>query len=120
MKITRISDQQFEDREGYGRAVIFSQDDFGVNTKLQVMQLAAGQSIAPHYHKQRTECFRIISGNGKIIINGEVVANSSDDIVLCEPGDVHEFANESQDEPLIFQVIRTNDPIEDDMYWVKE
>ncbi len=120
MKRVKISEQQFEDREGYGRAVIFGQDDFTSNTKLQIMELSAGKTIAPHYHKKRTECFRIVSGKGGILVGGELVAASPDDIVLCEPGDVHEFINTSQDEPLIFQVIRTNDPLDNDMYWVKE
>lgn len=81
------------------------------------MRLASGQRIRPHYHNTRTECFRIVSGQGEIKVNGEVVAVSDDDIVLCEPGDVHEFINTSDTEPLTFLVIRTNDPGNKDMIW---
>ena len=117
MKKLQLSDSQFEEREGYERAVLLNNDDFNSNTKLQLMRLAPGQRIKPHHHDVRTECFRIVSGRGQIKINGEVVASNDDDIVLCEPGDVHEFINTSASEPLTFLVIRTNDPGNTDMVW---
>lgn len=117
MKVSKLSNVTFEFREGYERAVLYGADDFGSATKLQLMRLAAGQSIRPHHHNQRTECFRIVSGEGQIKVNGQVVATSPDDIVLCEPGDVHEFINVSATEPLTFLVIRTNDPGNEDMIW---
>ena len=51
----------------------------------------------------------------KIKINGEIVATSEDDILLCKAGDVHEFINVSNTDPLTILVIRTNDPGNDDM-----
>lgn len=120
MKHLRLSDSIFEPREGYERSVLLSSDDFGANTKLQLMRLAPGQQIKPHHHSTRTECFRIVSGQGEIKINGKVVASSEDDIVLCEPGDIHEFINTSEVEPLTFLVIRTNDPGNEDMVWEEQ
>lgn len=120
MKRVKLSDRAFESREGYERSVLLTSDDFGANTKLQLMRLAPGQRIKPHHHNTRTECFRIVSGSGEIRINGEVVATSEDDIVLCEAGDVHEFINTSDTEPLTFLVIRTNDPGNEDMIWEEQ
>ena len=117
MKRVKLSELLFEEREGYERSVIYSADDFSTNTKVQLMRLAPGQTIRPHHHSQRTECFRIVSGEGKIIINGETVASTEDELVLCQPGDVHEFQNTSSTEPLTFLVIRTNDPGNVDMIW---
>lgn len=117
MKHLKLSDSTFEPREGYERSVLLTSDDFGANTKLQLMRLAPGKSIKPHHHNTRTECFRIVSGSGEIKINGEVVATSEDDVVLCEAGDVHEFINTSDAEPLTFLVIRTNDLGNEDMIW---
>ncbi len=117
MKHLLLSGSEFEPREGYERSVLFTSDDFGVNTKVQLMRLAPNQSIKPHHHNIRTECFRIVSGKGSIRINGEVVASSENDMALCEPGDIHEFINESATEPLIFLVIRSNDPGNGDMIW---
>lgn len=119
MKVSKLSNATFESREGYERAILYNDDEFGSATKLQLMRLAAGKTIRPHHHVQRTECFRIVSGEGQIKVNGQVVATSPDDIVLCEPGDVHEFINLSATEPLTFLVIRTNDPGNEDMIWEK-
>jgi len=117
MKHTKLSKSQFEPREGYERSVLLTTDDFNSNTKLQLMRLAPGQRIKPHHHAKRTECFWIVSGDGEIKINGEVVGTSQDDIILCEPGDIHEFNNVSVTMPFTFLVIRTNDPGNDDMIW---
>jgi len=117
MKALKLSERTFETREGYERSVLLTSDDFNSDTKLQLMRLAAGQRIKRHHHNARTECFRIVSGSGQIVINDEVVASSEDDIVLCEPGDVHEFINTSETESLTFLVIRTNDPGNEDMIW---
>ena len=117
MKKIQLSASQFEEREGYERAILFNSDDFGANTKLQLMRLAPGQTIKPHHHNVRTECFRIVTGQGQIKINGDVVASAEDDVVLCEAGDIHEFINTSSTEPLTFLVIRTNDPGNEDMVW---
>jgi len=117
MKQIKLSESSFEPREGYERSVLLTSDDFGANTKLQLMRLAPNQKIKPHHHNTRTECFRIVSGTGQIKINGEVVATTDNDVVLCEVGDVHEFINTSETEPLTFLVIRTNDPGNEDMIW---
>lgn len=120
MKRINLLNSVFEPREGYERSVLLTGNDFGTDTKLQLMRLAPSQSIKPHHHDTRTECFRIVSGEGQIKINGEVVASSDNDVVLCEPGDVHEFINTSTTEPLTFLVIRTNDPGNEDMIWEVE
>jgi len=120
MKHIKLSDSKFESREGYERSILLTSDDFGANTKLQLMRLAPGQSIKPHHHNVRTECFRIVSGLGQIKINGQIIAETENDVVLCEPGDVHEFINTSATEPFTFLVIRTNDPGNEDMIWEKE
>lgn len=117
MRRIQLDDCAFEPREGYERSVLLTEDDFQSKTKLQLMRLAPGQSIAPHHHAQRTECFRLVSGEGQIKVNGEVVASTPDDVVLCEPGDVHEFINTSETKQMTFLVIRTNDPGNEDMIW---
>lgn len=117
MKSLKLSNSEFELREGYERAVLLSTNDFKGNTKLQLMRLAPSQRIKPHHHNVRTECFRIVSGQGHIKVNGVIVADSENDIVLCEAGDVHEFINISAVDHLTVMVVRTNDPGNEDMIW---
>ena len=120
MKQIKLTDSTFEPREGYERSILLTSDDFGANTKLQLMRLAPNQRIKPHHHNTRTECFMIVSGQGEIKINDEIVGSSDNDIVLFEPSDVHEFINTSSTEPLTFLVIRTNDTGNEDMIWEEE
>lgn len=115
MKHIKLSESIFEPRTTYERSVLLTNDDFGVNTKVQLMRIPAGGGIKLHHHNVRTECIRIVSGDGSIKVNGETVASSEDDVILIEPGDVHEFINNSQAEPFTFLVIRANDPGNEDM-----
>ena len=115
MKHIKLSESIFEPRTTYERSVLLTNDDFGVNTKVQLMRIPARGGIKPHHHDVRTECIRIVSGDGSIKVNGEIVAASEDDVVLIEPGDAHEFINNSQAEPFTFLVIRANDPGNEDM-----
>jgi len=117
MKYIQLDSCTYESRDGYERSVLFTDSDFRSGTKVQIMRLAPSMSIPPHHHARRIECFRIVSGKGEIKINGEVVATSSNDMVLCEPGDVHEFINMSDQNPMTFLVIRTNDTGNEDMIW---
>ena len=115
MKHLKLSESTFEPREGYERAVLLASDDFGANVKVQLMKISPAGGIKAHHHDVRTECIRIVSGDGTIKVNGEVAASSEDDLVLIEPGDVHEFINNSASEPFTFLVIRANDPGNEDM-----
>lgn len=115
MKHLKLSDSTFEPRDGYERSVLLTSDDFGINTKVQLIRIPPNGGIKAHHHDIRTECLKIISGDGVIRVNGEVVASSEDDIVLVEVGDVHEFINNSATEPFVFLVVRVNDPSNDDM-----
>lgn len=115
MKRLKLSESKFEQRESYERSVLFTTDDFGINTKVQLMRIPQNGGIRSHHHDVRTECLKILSGDGTIKVNGEIAASSPDDIVLIQPGDVHEFINNSGTEPFTFLVIRTSDPTHDDM-----
>lgn len=115
MKHLKLSESTFEPRTTYERSVLLTSDDFGVNAKVQLMKIPPAGGIKPHHHNVRTECIRIVSGNGVIKVNGEAVASSEDDMILIEPGDVHEFINNSESEYFTFLVIRSNDPGNEDM-----
>lgn len=116
MKTMKLSDSVFEDREGYERSVLLSSEDFGANTKLQLMRLGPGQNIKPHHHTLRTECFKIVSGEGLIKINGNDQEHQKTILFYANP-ETHEFINTSATTPPTFLVIRTNDPGGADMIW---
>jgi len=115
MKRLKLSESTFEPRTSYERSVLLSNNDFGVNVKVQLMKIPPAGGIRPHHHDVRTECIRIVAGDGVIKVNNEIAASSEDDVILIEPGDVHEFINNSATEPFTFLVIRANDPGNEDM-----
>lgn len=119
MKHIQLSDLTFESRDGYERAVLFTPEDLSANTKVQVIRIEPRSEVKPHYHKVRTECFKILSGTGRVMV-GDVAVVSKDEMILCEPNVHHAFVNNSDNEYLYVQVIRTNDPSADDLYWVEE
>ncbi|HSX15230.1 MAG TPA: hypothetical protein VLF40_00380 [Candidatus Saccharimonadales bacterium] len=125
MKVFDITAAQFEPRFGHEKAVVFDEADFGAPAKVQVIRIAPGESIKPHHHAIRTEAFVIVSGEGEIKIGGATAATSTTtsatpptvQLVLCKPGEVHEFTNTSRTEPLVVLVFRTNDNGNEDMIW---
>jgi len=117
MKVFDISTAQFEPRFGHEKAVAFTEADFGAPAKMQVIRIAPGEGIRPHHHEQRTEAFMIVSGDGEIKIGGVTSATSTMQLVLCKPGEVHEFTNTSRTQPLVLVVFRTNDKGNEDMIW---
>jgi quercetin dioxygenase-like cupin family protein len=120
MKRLNLSKLEFQDSFNHKKSVLFGTQDFDSNTKVQILSLKPSQTIPPHLHNTRTEAFYIISGEGQVIINDEVVVSGADDIALCQPGDIHSMINSSSTEEFKLLVIRTNDPGDNDMIWVKE
>lgn len=119
MKRFNILSAKFEPRFEHEKAVAFDEDDFQAAAKVQIIRLLPEQRIKPHRHAQRTELFHVVAGQGEIRINGQTVVSSPDELVLCQPGDVHEFINTSAADKLVVMVFRTNDGGDEDMIWEK-
>lgn len=119
MKAVKLNNVQFEKRLDHEKAVIFTDDDFGNNTRVQLVRLAPGIHIKPHVHKVRSEVLQVIVGTGDVMVNGSVQASKPGEFVLIQPNDVHEIINRGDDN-LVVAVFRINDPGDSDMIWVEE
>jgi quercetin dioxygenase-like cupin family protein len=117
MKRYKLSELEYQDSFDHQKSVLFTEDDFGANAKMQVLSVKPGQYIPPHHHAVRTEAFYILEGTGEIVINGSKVVCTRDDIAICQPGDVHSMRNLSEDEYFRVLIVRTNDPGNEDMIW---
>ncbi len=117
MKVFDINQADFQARFEHEKAVAFTEDDFGAPAKVQVIRILPGERIKPHHHKQRTELFHIVSGEGEIRLNGVTAATTTSQLLLCKPGDVHEFINTSDSDKFVIVVFRTNDGGDEDMIW---
>lgn len=115
MKKIVIADTEFEPESN--STIVLGETDFGANVKVQVARVKPGEEPRPHVHKIRTEMAQIISGQGEIIMNDQVVTDRLGELVLAEPGDVHTLINKGK-EDLVVMVVRVNDPGDQDMIYV--
>lgn len=115
-----LKDAGWQCRFNHQKVVIFNEQDFSSpGTKLQVIKIQPGGKIEPHYHKERTEAFYVLGGQGQIRQGGEILECTVGDYLLCQPPTIHAFTNTGNDD-FIIAVFRTNDPGDSDMLWVSD
>ena len=94
-----MTNLEWKERFTYVKNVPFDENDLKCKgARFQVVKFEPHTSIEPHYHKRTTEIFYIREGNGKIMLNKEQYDCRTDTFFLCEPGDVHSFINDTDDD----------------------
>lgn len=74
---------------------------------VQVVVTPPGGHIPPHYHRASVEVYVVRRGVCVLIVNGERHELRVGDVVLMEPGDVHELTNRGEEEFEVL-VVKTN------------
>ncbi len=116
MKNGTLDTLQWKERYTYLKDVPFDEKDMKCKgAKFQIVKFLPHTSVEPHYHKKTIEIFYVQSGIGIIILNNKEFQCKPGDFFLCEPGDVHEFVNDT-DEEFIILIFKTNET-EEDIYW---
>ncbi len=116
MKNGNLKNLSWKERYTYAKNVPFTEKDLNCpRTKFQIVKFKPHTSIKPHHHEHVTEIFYIQSGRGLLKLNDQEFRCQPDDFFLCEPGDVHEFVNDIDDEFVIL-IFKTNED-EKDIYW---
>ncbi len=116
MKQEKLSALDFKPRYTYLKEVPFSEKDLRCSgAKFQIVKFLPHTSIKPHFHKTTVEIFYVKHGTGIIKLNDKEFRCNSDDFFLCEPGDVHEFINDTN-EDFVILVFKTNET-EEDIHW---
>jgi quercetin dioxygenase-like cupin family protein len=117
MKKRNLDELEWKDRYTYVKDIPFNEKDLNCKgAKFQVVKFRPRTSIKPHYHKKTYEIFYVRSGSGMLNLNGQEFRCKPDDFFLCEPGDVHEFINDTDDDFVIL-IFKTNEEEDTDMYW---
>jgi quercetin dioxygenase-like cupin family protein len=117
MKIKKLENLTWKKRYSYIKNIAFTEKDLQcVGTKFQIVTFLPHTSIKPHYHKKTTEIFYTRSGRGILKLNHQKFLCSPDDFFLCEPGDIHEFINDTNKEFTVL-IFKTNE-IKKDVYWI--
>jgi len=88
MRVFRASEATWEASDGYSKRLRLGGLDLPFSY-MQEVELKKGKGVPPHRHERQTEIFYFLSP-GTLIVNGERLEMFAQDVIVCEPGDVHE------------------------------
>ncbi|AQL41919.1 hypothetical protein BV210_03955 [Halorientalis sp. IM1011] len=112
----RPEPSEWKARDSYRKQILATEDEIGSEGNLlQVVEVPPGEHVEPHFHRETREVFYVQQAGGRFVIDGTEVTPAAGEVVVCEPGDVHEVYNES-DEPFRILVFKA-DLAEDDTVW---
>jgi putative monooxygenase len=83
-------------------------------TRVQIVTIAAGDTVADHYHRHTREFYYVLQGRCHLLVNEQELTLTVGDMLLMEPDDVHRLTNPGP-EPFRVLVFKTN--ADDDTYW---
>ncbi len=116
MKVVQLDPQNWQDGRGYRKNRLLSAEELRQpGALLQVVAVPPGYHIAPHSHRTTVEVYVIRRGVCTLVANGERYEMRPGNVILMEPGDVHELFNHG-DEPFELWVFKTN-AAEGDTEW---
>ncbi len=79
----------------------------GKNTQVVIMSIPAGEDIGMEVHPDNDQVLYLLSGQGKVVINGEEADFAEGDLALVNAGNMHDFIN-TGDQPM--KIITTYSP----------
>lgn len=115
--VKRLEPSEWKEREDYRKKILASEDDIGSEGNIvQIVEIAPGNHVKPHFHEETIEVFYILQPGGKLVIEDEEIEPEEGETIVCEPGDVHEVINDSNQEfrILVFKA----EMEEDDTEWL--
>ncbi len=65
----------------------------GKHTQVVIMSIPPGGEIGMEVHPDTDQVLYLLSGSGKVILNGEEAAYEAGDVVLVNEGTQHNFVN---------------------------
>jgi quercetin dioxygenase-like cupin family protein len=78
MKLLRSADRDWTEGKGYRKRPLVTERELGIEGSfIQEVMFHPGESVPLHYHERTKE------------INGEQLVMEPEDVLICEPGDVH-------------------------------
>jgi quercetin dioxygenase-like cupin family protein len=108
MKYVELNPENWQEGRGYRKNRLLSAEALRQpGAYVQVVVTPPGSHIPPHYHRASVEVYVVRRGECELVVNGERFELRAGDIVLMEPGDVHELTNKGVEEFEVL-VIKTN------------
>ena len=106
MKTIHSEGDDWQAGRGYRKRRLLSADELRQpGALLQVVVVPPGSHIPPHSHATSVEVYVVRRGVCELVVNGEQREMRPGDILLMEPGDVHELTNRGAEgfELLVFK-----------------
>ena len=116
MKKINIDPQNWQQLPGYKRNVLLTGADlYSPGTRVQIVTIEPGDTIANHYHKTSHEVYCVLKGQCKVIIGSQEITLHPGMLLTIDPGDIHHLHNDGSElfELLVF---KTNSG-PDDTFW---
>ena len=108
MKVIQTDDEGWQEGRGYRKRRLLSAGELRQEgALLQVVVVAPRAHIPPHRHRTSIEVYVVRRGVCELVVNGERRELRPGDVLLMEPGDVHELTNRGE-EPFELLVFKTN------------
>lgn len=98
-------------KKGYSKKVLFTNDRMGV----QVQLAKIGQNEKIHFHKQKTELFCFLKGEGTATIDGQKTKVKPGSFLVIKPNQVHHLEPISKEIKVLMLKISSNP---EDTYFV--
>ena len=106
MKVIQIEGDEWQAGRGYRKRRLLSADELRQpGALLQVVVVPPGSHIPPHSHATSIEVYVVRRGVCELVVNGARHEMRPGDVLLMEPGDVHELTNRGAEgfELLVFK-----------------
>ena len=108
MRTVAVDGAGWQEGRGYRKRQLLSAGDLRqAGALLQVVVVPPGSHIRPHRHATSVEVYVVTHGVCELIVNGQGQEMRPGDVILMEPGDVHELTNHGA-EPFELLVFKTN------------
>lgn len=107
-----------KERNYVKKILLYDKDIKGKIGQILMAKFKPGSKKEPHWHKIQTEIFFVLSGGAKIIINGEEFRCYPGEIIICEPNEIHEVINDTNQDFRIL-VLKIN-PKKQDIYFLSD
>jgi quercetin dioxygenase-like cupin family protein len=115
MKLYRSAKREWTKGKGYDKRVLLEEKQLGIpGSFIQEVRFHAGEKVPQHYHERTTEVFFALD-RALFEINGRAVVMEPEDVLVCEPGDVHGNPEIPQDSRIL--VLKVNVE-EGDIVWL--
>jgi quercetin dioxygenase-like cupin family protein len=100
--IAKLEAQSVSHNPSIHKKVIARKDDIPHITQIAQTIIKAGDIVEGHAHTDLYEVFYIENGVLTIIVNGEESIQEAGAVITIEPGDTHQFENNSTGDARMF------------------